>query len=94
MSRVEEALNKSRGKVRIVSGSQSRSGELTVFSREDPAEPGVVAYPSEDQGQAERRGRLQRLSDWPAPKAAGTLPAQPDTGRVTLGDPDRGDPDV
>jgi protein-tyrosine kinase len=47
MSRVEEALNRARGKVRIVSGAQSRSGDLTVFTREDSPDPPVVAYPSE-----------------------------------------------
>ena len=51
MSRVEEALSRARGKVRIVSGSQSRNGDLTVFAREEPVDPGVVVYPSEEQSE-------------------------------------------
>lgn len=57
-------------------------------------EEAVDALAALDQAQAERKGRLQRLSDWLAPKPGGTLPAHPDARRVTLRDPDRGDPDA
>ena len=53
MSRVEEALNRARGKVRIVSGSHTRGGDLTVFTREDPTESPTVVYPPEEQASAE-----------------------------------------
>ena len=53
MSRVEEALNRARGKVRIVSGSHTRGGDLTVFTREDPTESPTVVYPPEEQAAAE-----------------------------------------
>jgi capsular exopolysaccharide synthesis family protein len=51
MSRVEEALNRARGKVRVVSGSQSRGADLTVFTREDSAETPIIAYPAEQPAQ-------------------------------------------
>ncbi|HUF24472.1 MAG TPA: hypothetical protein VMN81_10120 [Vicinamibacterales bacterium] len=57
-------------------------------------EEAVDALASLDQAQTERKGRLQRLSDWLVPKPAGTLPAHPDTRRVSLRDPDQGGPDA
>jgi protein-tyrosine kinase len=84
MSRVEEALNRARGKVRIVSGAQSRGGDLTVFSREDSTETLMVAYPPEQQPGSEP---AQTASAVMAPNHATAAPVAPRTSTSIITPP-------
>lgn len=91
----------------VVSGSHAKALLLARDRSEDVERQaaargiGVVRTLSEavdaltglETHQTERKGRLQRLSDWLVPKPDGALPSQPDPGRVTLSDPGGTDPD-
>ena len=74
MSRVEEALNRARGTVRIVSGSHSRTGDFTVVTREGSAETAIVSYPLETPSGPEAASAA--LSAASSPRAI-AIPAAP-----------------
>ena len=56
-------------------------------------EEAIDAMQTLDQLQAERKGRLQRLSEWFVPRGTDGVPASPDPTRVTLADPASGPDD-
>jgi hypothetical protein len=89
----------------VVTGSHakalllSREGDAAAEQQATARGIGVVrtleetidAMRSLDQAQAERKGRLQRLSDWFVAKDGDRIEADPDPNRVRLSDPSRGD---
>jgi protein-tyrosine kinase len=64
MSRVDEALNRARGNVRVISGTHSRN-DINAFTREDAADTGIGVYPVEQQNRSERAKATPR--DVPPP---------------------------
>jgi len=87
MSRVEEALNRARGKVRIVSGAHARGGDLTVFTREDPTEAPAVVYPPEEPAAAQPAPAPVVAIPASRPAAA---PVQPPSAPAAVPPADRG----
>lgn len=69
MSRVDEALNRARGNVRVISGPHSRT-DLTAFTREreDTSDAAMGVYPVEQHARPERTKTAPR-------EAAATTPA-------------------
>ena len=78
MSRVDEALNRARGNVRVISGPHSRT-DLTAFTREreDTPDAGIGAYPVEQQGRPERTktGPRETAAIAPAIRPAASVPS-------------------
>ena len=82
MSRVDEALNRARGNVRVISGPHSRT-DITAFTREreDASDSGIGVYPVEQQGRPERArtGPREAAAIAPAIRPAAAVPSAPRT---------------